>query len=89
MLGISRHADYCAGNVVAIFLVAKETLGAFHCNKHFGFNFQTFPFAKGTAFWKISGKGDNIARETETLTNLLQKIPVRFDFAPGISRIFG
>ena len=64
--------------------------GSFHSIKTSGLNFRQLPVANGTAFSKISWKGDNLAW---VYPNFLKFFPrsflSAFNFAPGISRVFG
>ena len=54
-----------------------------------GLNFRQLPVAKGTAFSKISRKEDNLASYTQLFEKFFPEVFFPFNFAPGISRIFG
>ena len=65
------------------------TTGVFHSNKTSALKIRLLPVANATAFSKISKKEDNHARYTQIFENFLPEVFFPFNFAPGISRIFG
>ena len=67
-----------------VFPLTKYVLGAFHSTKTSALNIQLLPVANGTAYSKISKRGKH-----NTVENFFPNVFLPFNFAPGISRIFG
>ena len=73
----------------AITALVSQTSGAFRSTKTSALNFRQLPVANGRAFSKISTKEDNLARYTQIFQKFFPGVCFPFNFASGISGIFG
>ena len=64
-------------------------MGAFHSTQTSALNFWQLPVAKRTAFSKMFKKEGNLASYIQLFENFFPEVFFPFNFAPGISRIFG
>lgn len=68
--------------------ITNDSLGAFHSTENSSLHFGKFPVANGTLFSGISGKEDNLVRNTQIFKNLLPGISIPFHLPLWISGIF-